>query len=108
MFLFMCYDHKEQRGALETLIVQNGGKFSDALEADGTTHLVAKNNFRSEKYNAALDWNIKVVSIDWIVSCVRSKCMKHLISLFLFYYLLMSVLFMDSLAQRSRIPSSQS
>ena len=54
----------EYREQLENIVNQNGGEYRGNLTKD-VTHLVAKVP-SGNKYNYAIQWDIKVVSVEWL------------------------------------------
>ncbi|KAK3166752.1 hypothetical protein OEA41_009877 [Lepraria neglecta] len=52
------------RKQLEDLITDNGGEYRGNLTKD-ITHLIAKEPFGA-KYNYAVQWNIKIVAVEWL------------------------------------------
>ncbi|CAK7199584.1 protein kinase activating protein dpb11 [Sporothrix eucalyptigena] len=55
---------EEDRQAVIAMIVENGGVYSGDLTRN-VTHLIV-NKPEGKKYNAALHWNIRTVSIEWL------------------------------------------
>ncbi len=49
----------------------HGGRFSGDL-SKSCTHLIAA-NAKGRKYQGAVNWGIKVVNVDWVVECIKSK-----------------------------------
>lgn len=60
---------------VEELVKKLGGTYTaDLLKS--TTHLIAK-SIHGQKYNFAKQWNIKVVSLDWITEMNTSASFKN-------------------------------
>lgn len=60
-----------ERAAMKSIVVNNGGKFSDQLLRDKSTHLIAVEP-RGDKYVYAMSWKtVHVVTIQWLQECVR-------------------------------------
>lgn len=65
-----------EKHALVQRIEANGGTYSGVLEKNKTTHLICVNQNdvaaeRSNKQKAAMDWGIKMVSVEWAESCIE-------------------------------------
>lgn len=59
------------RASIKSIVVNNGGKFSDQLLRDKSTHLIAVEP-RGDKYVYAVSWKtVHVVTIQWLQECVR-------------------------------------
>ena len=55
------------RERLISIIEKNGGAYSGLLHMENTTHLIA-NEPSGTKYQAAVEWGLKVVKPEWLVN----------------------------------------
>lgn len=62
---------EDERHAAIDAIVRNGGVYSGDLTR-AVTHLIVKKP-EGKKYAAALHWNIRTVSIEWLRDCVERR-----------------------------------
>eukprot|EP00945_MAST-04E_sp_MAST-4E-sp1_P002948 g2948.t1 len=68
-----------EREVLEKMITDLGGAFSRKMNLQETTHLLAFPPLeRMDKFDAALEWEIPVVSFQWIEACKKlNTCIPH-------------------------------
>lgn len=64
----------KEREALNRLTTEIGGVYSGEVKEGYTTHLVVqKCNYESEKYKRAVEWNLRLVTFEWIQKCHASS-----------------------------------
>ncbi|KAJ3129419.1 Chitin synthase, class 5 [Nowakowskiella sp. JEL0407] len=68
---FGDFSHDQDIDALVSLLNRVGAKYSDELTLDNT-HLVCTIP-KGPKYEKALDWNIPIVSPEWLKACEAQK-----------------------------------
>ena len=68
-----------EREALEKMITDLGGQFCRKMNLEETTHLLAFPPLeRMDKFDAAMAWEIPVVSFQWIEVCQKlNTCIPH-------------------------------
>jgi hypothetical protein len=88
-FWFVCPDHEfrvgvftglhvsatglhdnGERDKIQRLIEAHGGKYSGTLDLERASHLVAR-ECAGAKYEAASEYNLKLVPPEWVYECVR-------------------------------------
>jgi hypothetical protein len=73
------------RAAIKSIVVNNGGIFSDQLVRDKSTHLIAVQP-RGDKYVYAVSWKtVHVVTIQWLQECVRKAGEPYWVAIELMY-----------------------
>ncbi|CAL8574144.1 protein kinase activating protein dpb11 [Xanthoria parietina] len=63
------FEDMAYRKKLEDLVSINGGEYRANLTKD-VTHLIAK-EASGAKYKYAIDWNIKIVAVEWLAQCLE-------------------------------------
>jgi hypothetical protein len=102
-FISVTGFHKEPEKIIKIkdMISKNGGTYEANLDLEKNSHLICKLPLvKSPKYEAAIQNNIKVVSEQWIIDCLKQKSKKNSIVCLILIFLT-SVFIQDGFLKKS-------